>query len=235
MASAVYALNDTKDAAEDRQHPYKQHRPIAAGMLSPTTGYMTAASLGLFSLVLAYIASPWSLLLLIAYALNNLLYTFYLKRIQLLDVFSIAAGFILRIYGGAAASNVTVSLYLFMTIFFLSLYLAFGKRRHEILLTNQKGSSLRRVLRRYSVYYLDQLMVISATMTLVVYVQYLLEGQYRWLVWSLPTVVLGLFRYYHLTHNLAAGEPSRDLFADPYLLVVGCLYGIITVLQLFSS
>ncbi len=234
MASAIYALNDAKDAPEDRNHPYKRHRPIAAGILSPTTGYLTALTLSSLAMLMASFVNLPTLLLLLFYAANNLLYTFYLKRVQLLDVFSIAAGFVLRVYGGAAAGNIPVSPYLFMTVFFLSLYLAFGKRRHEILLEEKKGRSFRQVLRRYSVYYLDQLMVICATMTLVVYVQYLLEGHYKWLVWSLPLVVLGLFRYYHLTHNLSAGEPSRDLFADLFILGVGALYAILVALELIG-
>jgi decaprenyl-phosphate phosphoribosyltransferase len=234
MASAIYALNDVRDAEEDRHHPHKRHRPIAAGILSPTTGYLTALALSLAAILIAFFVNLLTLSLLLLYAINNLLYTFYLKRIQLLDVFSIAAGFVLRVYGGAAAGGIPVSPYLFMTVFFLSLYLAFGKRRHELLLTEKKEPDFRQVLRRYSVYYLDQLMVISATMTLVVYVQYLLEGHYRWLLWTLPLVVLGLFRYYHLTHNLLAGEPSRDLFADPFLLVVGALYGVFVGLELMG-
>jgi len=232
MASAIYALNDARDAEEDRHHPHKRQRPIAAGLLSPTTGYLTALILGSLAMLIAFFVNLKTLLLLFLYAINNLLYTFYLKRLQLIDVFSIAAGFVLRVYGGAAAGGIPVSPYLFMTVFFLSLYLAFGKRRHEILLAEKKGRSFRQVLRRYSVYYLDQLMVICATMTLVVYVQYLLEGHYRWLLWTLPLVVLGLFRYYHLTHNLSAGEPSKDLFADTFLLLVGALYGILVVLEL---
>jgi len=234
MASAIYALNDARDAEEDRHHPHKCHRPIAAGILSPTIGYLTALILSFASILIASFVNIYTLILLLLYAINNLLYTFYLKRVQLLDVFSIAAGFVLRVYGGAAAGSIPVSPYLFMTVFFLSLYLAFGKRRHELLLTEKKDPDFRQVLKRYSVYYLDQLMVISATMTLVVYVQYLLEGHYRWLLWTLPLVVLGLFRYYHLTHNLSAGEPSRDLFADPFLLVVGTLYGIFVGLELVS-
>ncbi len=234
MASAIYALNDAKDAPEDRNHPYKRHRPIAAGILSPTTGYLTALILSGLAMLMASFVNLPTLLLLLFYAANNLIYTFYLKRVQLLDVFSIAAGFVLRVYGGGAAGNIPVSPYLFMTVFFLSLYLAFGKRRHEILLEEKKGGSFRQVLRRYSVYYLDQLMVICATMTLVVYVQYLLEGHYKWLVWSLPLVVLGLFRYYHLTHNLSAGEPSRDLFADLFILGVGALYAILVALELIG-
>jgi len=234
MASAIYALNDARDAEEDRAHPYKRHRPIAAGTLAPTTGYLTALILGGLALLITFFVNLPTLLLLFLYAANNLLYTLYLKRVQLIDVFSIAAGFVLRVYGGAAAGNIPVSPYLFMTVFFLSLYLAFGKRRHEILLAEMKGRSFRQVLRRYSVYYLDQLMVICATMTLVVYVQYLLEKPYRWLLWSLPLVVLGLFRYYHLTHNLSAGEPSKDLFADMFLLLVGALYGILVALELIG-
>lgn len=230
MASAVYAFNDAQDAEADRQHPTKRFRPIASGALSKTVGYVTALILGLIALGLGYHVGLVSLAFLLGYLLNNLLYSWRLKRIQLLDVFSVAVGFVLRVYGGASAVRVAVSPYLFMTVFFLSLYLALGKRRHELLLSEGQ-TAFRSVLERYSIYYLDQLMVISATMTLVVYTQYLLEGSFRWLLWTLPLVVLGIFRYYHLTHNLAAGEPSRDLFSDLFLLGVGALYGLLVLLE----
>ncbi len=234
MASAIYAFNDTRDAEADRQHPTKRFRPIASGALSKGVGYATTLLFGLIALGLGYRLGIGPLAFLLGYLVNNLLYSWRLKRIQLLDVFSVATGFVLRIHGGASAVQVAVSPYLFMTVFFLSLYLALGKRRYERLLMEEQ-TNFRAVLERYSVYYLDQLMVISATMTLVVYTQYLLEGQFRWLIWTLPLVVLGIFRYYHITHNLSAGEPSRELFSDLFLLGLGAAYGVLVLLEVLIS
>ncbi len=232
-ASALYMVNDAHDAPLDRHHPEKKSRPIAAGLISPTQAYLAAAFLGLGTLGGSFLLSPlWGGLLLL-YGLNTLLYTFWLKNLPLWDIFSIAAGFLLRIYGGAVLAEVPVSTYLFMTVFFLSLFLALGKRRQERLLVESGEASQGRLsLRGYSVYYLDQLMVISATLTLTVYILYLMHGPFRWLLGTLPVVVMGIFRYYHLTHQAQRGEPSRDLFADPLLLLLGGIYGILAILEM---
>ncbi|GIV22514.1 MAG: UbiA prenyltransferase family protein [Bacteroidia bacterium] len=234
-SSAIYALNDAKDAPQDRLHPVKKNRPVAAGLISPLQAYTGAAALALMAIGGALWLKSLFALLLGLYMTNNLLYTFWLKRFALWDVFSIAAGFLLRIYGGAALGNIPISAYLFMTVFFLSLFLALGKRRHELLLLSpeQAGQS-RRSLGGYSVYYLDQLMGISATLTVTVYMLYLMHAPFRWLLMSLPVVVMGIFRYYHLTHNKGAGEPSRDLFADPLLLGLGAAYGILALLEMLE-
>ncbi|MCX7606651.1 MAG: UbiA prenyltransferase family protein [Bacteroidia bacterium] len=233
-ASAVYAMNDAKDYAKDRLHPRKKLRPVAAGLIPPQEAYFLAAVLALFSLVGAFTLGALFGFLLCLYILNNLLYTFWLKDLPLWDVFSIAAGFLLRIYGGAALGSIPVSGYLFMTIFFLSLFLALGKRRHELLLYAENVEEGRRSLKGYSVYYLDQLMVISATLTLIVYMLYLMHTSFRWLMATLPIVVMGIFRYYHLTHNRGAGEPSRDLFADPFLIVLGGAYILLALLEMLG-
>lgn len=135
--------------------------------------------------------------------------------------------------GGAVLAQVPVSGYLFMTVFFLSLFLALGKRRQELILVETGQSTRgRRSLQNYSVYYLDQLMVISATLTLVVYILYLVHAPFTWLLGTLPVVVMGIFRYYHQTHQAGRGEPSRDLFADPLLLFLGAVYAILAILEM---
>ncbi|MCS6790975.1 MAG: UbiA prenyltransferase family protein [Bacteroidia bacterium] len=233
-ASAVYAFNDARDAPSDRFHPTKKHRPVAAGIISERAAYLTALILFSGALTGAFYLSQTFGITLALYLLNNLLYTLFLKRIVLLDVFSIAIGFLLRIYGGGAIGEVPISIYLFMTVFFLSLFLALGKRRHEILLLEEDATKARHSLKGYSVYYLDQLMNISATLTLAVYSLYLTTNNFTWLLFTLPIVVLGIFRYYHLTHNRSAGEPSRDLFADKFLLGIGGLYMIIVLMEMLQ-
>ncbi|MCX7764927.1 MAG: UbiA prenyltransferase family protein [Bacteroidia bacterium] len=233
-ASAVYALNDAWDAKADQAHPEKRFRPVAAGTISPASAYGAAFFLALLSLIGAFKLNTLFGGIISLYLANNLLYTFWLKRLALWDVFSIAAGFLLRVYGGGAIGAIPVSAYLFMSVFFLSLFLALGKRRYELLLqpSEESATRSRQSLRGYSVYYLDQLMNISATLTLVVYTIYLMQGQFTWLRGTLPVVVMGIFRYYHLTHNLRAGEPSRDLLVDPLLLLLGGVYGGLTFLEM---
>lgn len=235
MASAVYALNDAVDAPVDRLHPHKRKRPVASGEIPISMAYFTSIALSVLGISGAFWLSLTFGLVLLLYLANNLLYTFWLKRLALWDVFSISGGFLLRIYGGAAIGAISVSAYLFMTVFFLSLFLALGKRRHELLLlAPEDAEKSRKSLRGYSVYYLDQLMVISATLTLVVYVLYLMHGHFSWLMGTLPVVVMGIFRYYHLTHNQNAGEPSRDLLNDLQLLGLGAVYGILALLEMLG-
>ncbi|RMF48124.1 MAG: prenyltransferase [Bacteroidetes bacterium] len=235
MASAIYAFNDARDAASDRLHPSKRFRPVAAGLLSPQAAYLTAFLLGFLSLGLALTLNKRFAGLAMLYGANALLYTLYFKKLALLDTFSIAAGFLLRVYGGAQLGSIPVSGYLFMTVFFLSLFLALGKRRHELLLLpTEAAQATRKSLKTYSVYYLDQLMNISATLTLTVYILYLMHASFTWLLGTLPLVVLGIFRYYHLTHNKSAGEPSRDLFADKMLLLTGAAYSLLALLEMLE-
>ncbi len=227
LSSAVYVFNDLKDLERDRLHPVKRKRPLPSGEVSVPSAILIGAFLLILSLTSGYFLGWTFLLVLGAYALNNLLYTLYLKNYQLFDIFSIALGFVLRVYAGAVAIDVPVSTYLFLTIFFLALFLAIGKRRYELLLLGEDGKNHRRVLRHYSVYYLDQLMNISATLTLVVYTLYTLEVSRRGMVFTVPIVVFGLFRYYHITHNLNRGEPSDDLLSDPLILLSALSYALV--------
>lgn len=232
-ASSVYALNDASDALRDRLHPIKKNRPVASGVISRPAAYMTAFLLGSLSLLSGFsLAASYGFFLLL-YLANNVLYNLLLRRLPLWDVFSISAGFLLRIYAGAAIGDIPVSGYLFLTVFFLSLFLAFGKRRYErLLLGDTATSSTRKSLEGYSVYYLDQLMNISATLTLTLYGQYLLQGNFTWLMGTLPIVVMGIFRYYHLTHQKNAGEPTRELLSDPLLLGLGALYALFAAMEM---
>lgn len=229
LSSAIYVFNDIRDLERDRFHPVKRKRPLPSGEVPVPSAALLGILLFLLSLAAGYPLGWTFLLVLLTYALNNLLYTLYLKNYQLFDVFSIAFGFVLRVYAGAVAIDVPVSEYLFLTVFFLALFLAIGKRRYELLLLGDGGKAHRRVLRHYSVYYLDQLMNISATLTLVVYTIYTLEGAREGMVFTVPIVVFGLFRYYHITHNLKRGEPSDDLLSDPLILFSGLLYALVVV------
>ncbi len=233
ISSAVYVFNDIKDVERDRLHPVKRLRPLPSGRISTATATVVGALFLFLSAALGYLLGKPFLLVLVLYTLNNLLYTVLLKNLQLFDVFSIAFGFVLRVYAGAVAIDVPVSAYLFLTVFFLALFLAIGKRRYEILLLGEEGKNHRKSLRHYSVYYLDQLMNISATLTLVVYTIYALSRDDFLFAFTVPIVVFGLFRYYHITHNKGKGEPSDDLLSDPFILLSGALYSGVVLLNFF--
>ncbi|MGQ9863977.1 MAG: UbiA prenyltransferase family protein [Bacteroidia bacterium] len=234
LSSAIYVLNDIWDREADRKHPYKKYRPIAAGVIAPTEATGVAMGLLLASAAAGLYVGKHFWLFQAAYILNNLLYSWKLKHVQLLDVFSIAAGFVIRVFAGGAIASVPISAYLYLTVLFLSLYFALGKRRYELQIT--EGATTRKVLHSYSVYYLDQLMVIAATLTLGVYAHYVIQSELSHLVWTVPVVVFGIFRYYHLTHNMGQGEPTRELLNDPYILGAGLVYvGIVLIESLWKA
>ncbi len=235
IASSVYILNDVADRNVDRLHPVKSRRPIARGAIPVERAILLAAFFLVAGMAFSEAVSGALLVVGLLYFVNNLLYTFLLRDIPLLDVFSVAAGFLLRVYGGAVAVSVPVSVYLFLTVFFLALFFALGKRRHELLLLSGEASRHRKALRMYTVYYLDQLMLISATLALVVYTLYTIQHAHPGMVYTVPIAVFGIFRYYHLTHNLNRGEPSDDLLADPWILAAGAVYGGVALWSLLRG
>lgn len=227
-SSFVYIVNDINDIERDKVHPVKAKRPIASGKITKLNAAIAAAVLLVISSGAAYSLNLMVFVTLLLYIGNNIAYTFYLKSHFLFDIFSISFGFLLRIFAGAAAINVAVSEYLFLIVFFLSLYLGAGKRRYETLLLGDDNIKHRPALEGYSVYYLDQLMLISSTITLVVYSLYTIGSTRGMLIFTVPIVTLGLFRYYNLTHNMNKGEPSDDIISDK--IIIGAIVAYFSVI-----
>ncbi|MGC8677012.1 MAG: UbiA prenyltransferase family protein [Hydrogenobaculum sp.] len=223
ITSSTYILNDIIDAPKDRLHPKKKNRPIAKGDISIKTASVVGIFLFVVGSMLVIKASILAFGMSMVYVLNSFVYSFYFKKKQLFDVFFIAFGFLIRIYIGAFASSVDVSPYLFLDMFFISLYLGFGKRRYELFTMEEKSQDFKEVLKYYSVYYLDQLMVISATLSLGIYAMYTLSVPSKIFFYSVIIATFGIFRYYHITHNLKSGEPSEELLNDKIILLSAVL------------
>ena len=219
IASSTYILNDIIDAPKDRLHPKKKNRPIAKGDISIKLASFIGISLFIIGSILVIRVSMLAFAMSMVYVLNSFVYSFYFKKKQLFDVFFIAFGFLIRIYIGAFAAYVDVSPYLFLDMFFISLYLGFGKRRYELFTMEEKSEDFKEVLKYYSVYYLDQLMVISATLGLGIYTMYTLSIPSKIFFYSVIIATFGIFRYYHITHNLKSGEPSEELLNDKLILL----------------
>lgn len=227
-ASAVYLVNDLADREADRLHPQKRRRPIAAGILAPGTAAAAAAILGLGSLAgAAQLGRPF-LLLLASFLALNLAYSFALKHLVILDVMAIAIGFVLRVLAGAAAIPVAVSHWLILCTTFLALFLGFSKRRHELLLLPETAREQRQVLAHYSPLFLDQMINVVTASTVVCYALYAVAdetvakvGSDR-LLWTLPLVLFGVFRYLYLTYQRQeARNPTEAILSDaPFLLNV---------------
>jgi 4-hydroxybenzoate polyprenyltransferase len=227
ISSAVYLLNDILDASEDRKHPLKRLRPLASGRLGLGTASLAAIVLGLVSLGGAWILDHTFFIIVAAYGLINVLYSWVLKRVVLLDVFVISAGFVLRVVSGGVIIHVEISPWLIVCTTLLALFLALSKRRHELVVLGREAGNHRAILSHYSPYYLDQLIGIVTASTLMSYALYTLSNDVRMkfpgkrLELTIPFVLFGIFRYLYLMHqNEEGGNPTRLFLTDPVLLSV---------------
>lgn len=228
-ASGIYLWNDTLDWRSDAVHPDKRKRPIPSGRLSPTLAVMFGSLLLVASLLLGLKLSIGTGMLLSSYVVVNLLYTFRLKHIAILDLMCIAVGFVLRVIAGATSINVQASHWLLMCTFLLALFLGIAKRRQELVTLADKSDKHRRVLASYSLPWLDQAGTVLAGAAIVAYALYTVapETQARFgtdnLIFTLPFVVYGIMRYLHQIHMAdSTGNPTSALLTDRQLLL--CIF-----------
>jgi len=231
-SGAVYLVNDLLDRASDREHPLKRRRPIASGALSPSAAAAAAALAGAAALLAAALLDRRLALILGGYLFVNLAYSRVLKHLVILDVMTIASGFVLRVVAGGVAAGVALSSWLLLCTSLLALFLGFGKRRHELVLLEGSASSHRPILSEYSPYFLDQLIAVVTTSTLVTYALYTMDPLVRqklgttYLPLTIPFVLYGIFRYLYLVHQKQeGGDPSQIVFGDRPLLVDIVLWG----------
>lgn len=236
IASAVYVFNDYQDREADRLHPRKRLRPLAAGTVSPRAALLLAITCAAGGLLLAWLASPLVLLIVLGYGLMNLLYSWRLKQVVILDVFIIAAGFMLRILAGTVGVGIPPSSWLLLTGMMVTLFLGFAKRRAELVAMSGGGEGTRKVLQKYSLPTLDMMIGVCATGVVVAYSLYTMSPQTiaihqtENLIYTVPLVLYGLFRYLHLTVTAQAGEdPARDLLRDPQMWVTVLLWAGLTL------
>jgi 4-hydroxybenzoate polyprenyltransferase len=225
-SSAVYLVNDIRDREEDRRHPSKRHRPIASGALSVGVAGTAAGALLAVAAILALATSPAVAGILALYALLNFLYSAGLKHVVILDVMIVAVGFVLRVLAGGLAAQVHVSSWLLLCTIFLALFLAFSKRRHEIVLLADGAAGQRRVLDQYSPAFLDQMINVVTASSVVSYALYAVSPETsqryhtQWLVYTLPLVLFGIFRYLYLIYQAPDEKnPTEAILSDlPFLV-----------------
>lgn len=233
IASATYIFNDLSDLEEDRNHPKKQHRPIASGQVSVPVAIIFGSLLAIFGLAAAYSLGPLFLAVLLAYLSQNALYSLYLKQVVFVDILIIAVGFVLRAIAGVVAINVILSPWLIVSTFLLALVLALGKRRHELEIAT-KPQETRRVLGEYSKGNLDQLLVMTMATLLMAYSLYTFSQEKYTMMLTLPFAFFGVFRYHHLVHTTEiAGQPEY-LLTDRPSVVNMVLWGILTIAVLYN-
>lgn len=216
VASALYIVNDVKDLRADREHPKKRFRPLPAGQVKVSTALLLSLGLLVGGGVLAYYLQPLFALSLAGYASLMLLYTFFLKQQVILDIITLALGFVLRVVSGAVVIAVSFSPWLIFCTFFLMLFLGVSKRKTELRVLGS-ATATRSVLASYSLPLLDQMIVVALPLTLMTYTLYTFFSEHsRWLMITVPMVLYGLFRYLLITNAKQADNdgPTDDIFSD---------------------
>lgn len=232
-SSTAYIVNDISDIKSDRLHPKKKLRPLTSGRISVTTASVLAIVTLALSLSASFKIGTYFLILTISYLALSLSYSFYLQKIEIIDVFCIAIGFVLRIEAGGVASAIEVSNWLLLTTFLLSLLLAFGKRRHELIMHNESENSFREVLSRYNTKFLDTTLSIFATTAIVTYAIYTVDIESRKLLFTVPFAIYGVLRYMYLVQTDTRGDPTESLLKDRPLFLCVLTWFLITAAVIY--
>jgi 4-hydroxybenzoate polyprenyltransferase len=238
----VYLINDVADRESDRRHPLKKHRPIAAGLLPVGVALTAAAVLGAAAIGASFLLGVRFGLVAVSYLTLMSLYSGPLKHIVIIDVMTIAIGFVLRAVAGAAALDVAFSHWLLICTLLGALFIALAKRRHELVLLADGAVSHRRILGEYSAYLLDQMIAIVAASTVIAYTLYTISPETVdkfgtvWLELTIPFPLYGIFRYLYLVHRReGGGSPADLLLSDRPLLACVTLGVAAVVLIIYGS
>lgn len=239
LSSSIYVINDIVDRNTDRLHPDKKKRPIASGKISPVSGLVIFSILILCSIYLNSFLGEMFWLISASYFLLNIFYTFWFKHIVLLDVFSIAGGFMLRVVGGAAAISVIASPWLIICTLFVSLFLGFAKRRSELVNMNSDGGSLtRKVLDDYDIAFLDIMLMITASGMAISYSLYTVsertikELNTENLIYSTVFVLYGIFRYLYLLMKKNLGEDTAQVLLKDLPMTINIFLWVVTCIAI---
>jgi 4-hydroxybenzoate polyprenyltransferase len=237
ISSAGYFVNDLMDVELDRQHPKKRFRPIAAGELKQRTAVIIAASLAAGALALAFGAVNWKVgLMVFGYGSAQLAYSFGLKQIVIIDVMTIAGLFILRVAAGAAAVDAHASEWLILCTGMLALFLGFTKRRQEAVSELHQGTASRPVLEHYSLPFLDQMVAMVTTGTVLTYAIYTVNSPRigSEMMFTIPPVVYGIFRYLYLIYDRSDDRSTAAIVSeDPGIIGAAVTYAITAFLLLY--
>jgi 4-hydroxybenzoate polyprenyltransferase len=240
LSGAVYLVNDIVDRGSDRRHPLKAQRPIASGVLPVSAGAAAALALGAGALAAAFGIGRAFAGVAAAYLALQMLYSYTLKHLVIIDVLTIAVGFVLRAVAGAVAVNVVISHWLLMCTILLALFIALAKRRYEIVLLAGGATSHRPILGEYSAYLLDQMIGVVAASTLIAYAFYTIspETQEKFgtprLGLTIPFPLYGIFRYLYLVHQRdGGGSPADLLLTDRPLLACVALWALAVALIIY--
>lgn len=225
-SSFIYVINDIRDIEKDKLHPTKKNRPLASGKIKKSTAIYIAVLMLILSISVNILINNnvfnISLYIILSYIIINILYSFGLKNIAIVDIILLASGFILRVYYGAAIINVEVSDWLFLTILSGSLFLGLGKRKKE-LITSEKS---RKVLQEYNEAFLDKFQYVTLGLMLVFYSLWVIEQDIKYLSFTIPLIIIIFMRYCLIIEKSDEGDPTTILYQDKFLIVLSLIFGI---------
>jgi 4-hydroxybenzoate polyprenyltransferase len=223
-ASAIYTLNDFHDIEEDRQHPKKKNRPLAAGSISKPSAIVIMLVLITVGFTLMSWLSLNAVIILTAYVVMNIAYSWYLKHIAILDVSIIAIGFVLRLFVGSAVTGISLSIWIIIMTFLLALFMALAKRRDDVLISLESGKKMRKVIDGYNLQFLDTAMAIMASVVIVTYTAYVTSTEIverfhsDYLYLTVLFVILGIMRYLQISLvHLDSGSPTKIVLKDRFM------------------
>ncbi len=241
LSSAHYIFNDLQDLEEDKLHPLKSQRPLASGRLQKPAAVAAMLVLGTVGFGLALTINEYFFLIGLFYVVLQIAYSLWLKHVVILDIFVIAAGFLIRVVAGGLAIRVDISHWLLICTMLLSLFLAMGKRRHELVLLNRSAMSHRPILKEYNTYLLDQMISVVTASTLVAYCLYTISEETvtkfgtAKLIYTVPFVLYGIFRYLYLIHQKAEGGSPESLIIEDKPLLLDTLLWIVAAVLILGT
>lgn len=234
-SSATYILNDLLDIENDRNHPEKRLRPLPSGRISSGSAGLLALALALAAVTLAWTVSPLFLLFLLVYGLVSSAYSIRLKEYTLVDIFCISAGFLLRLEAGGAAFGVTISEWLFLSVFLLAIFLSTGKRLSEKNRLGESAVNHRKALATYPEGFLNGTMYMTGAAALVTYTLYVITRHSAVLIYSVPLCCFGLLRYILRIQSGMGGDPTESLLRDLPLFIVGLAWAMMVGWGIYVS
>ncbi|TYQ16789.1 UNVERIFIED_CONTAM: 4-hydroxybenzoate polyprenyltransferase [Acetivibrio alkalicellulosi] len=222
VSACVYILNDVVDVNKDRAHPKKRTRPIAAGIIKKREAIILLIVLLPLVLTASFLLNVYLGIVILLYFLNNLLYSLIIKHLVILDVMSIALGFLLRVIGGALVIRVYISPWILLCTLLLSLFLGFSKRRNELVVLKDDVGSHRRILEEYSLEFIDNMLSIVTASTVMAYSLYTFSsnGENYYMMLTIPFVLYGIFRYQYIIYKKnEGGSPEETVLSDIPLII----------------
>ena len=239
ISSTVYLINDLVDMEKDRQHPAKRHRPLASGQLEPSVALVAAVFIPLACLPLSFALKPFFGLVALSYLAVMIAYSFVLKNIVIIDVLTIAAGFVLRVAAGAIVVEVErFSPWLYVCMTLLALFQGFGKRRHELVVLEGNANEHRPSLNEYSLQLLDEMIAVVTSATVVAYSLYTFSAPNlpanHAMMLTIPFVLYCIFRYLYLMHfKKEGGSPEEILLKDKPLIIAFGLWSLAVIVIMY--